>query len=223
MKKTMLATFIAGLCAASAANATPFDIKMVADNDFAIFSGTSTSINNLLYQNDVVWTTQIASLSTLSFNLASGDDTFYVLGMGGGGQENISGEVNGVNMTDPSVSVSMSSNIASFLTGYNASAVANGFYDALLSDVQTAFSSASWSSASSNLNSTETVIQAGGFGSGYRFDHMTAHLFAFDAGDVNVPTVPNTSVSEPSTFALLGLGVAALGFSRRKAKKQLEK
>lgn len=214
MKKLTFATLLVGLSAMNSASAAPFNIKMVADNDFAIFSGTSTSINNLLYQNNVSWYDQIPSLSTLTFDLEAGDDTFYVLGMGGGGpEENISGLVNGVNMTDPSVSVSMSSDLSSYLTGYSLNAVAAGTYNANLADVQNAFSNLSWSSASSNLNSTQTVIRAGGFGSGYRYDTGTAHLFSFDASDVDVPV---ESVSEPASFALLGLGLSLFGFSTRK-------
>lgn len=215
MKKAVLATMVAGLVSMNSANAASFTIEMIADNDFAIFSGTNSGINNLLYQNNHSWYQQLPNLTTQTFDLAAGDDTFYVLGMGGGGQENISGKVNGVNMTDSSVSVSMSSNIAGSLTGYNGHAVANGFYNALLGDVQTAFASATWSNAASNVVSNEVVIQQGGFGSGFRFDHMTAHLFSFDAGDVNVPT---TSVSEPSSLAILGLGIVGLGLRSRKKK-----
>ena len=35
----------------------------------------------------------------MSFDLQNGETTFYVLGMGGGGQENISGTVNDVDIT----------------------------------------------------------------------------------------------------------------------------
>ncbi len=217
MKKRIIPLLFAScLLSAGSVSATPFSIEMVADNDFAIFSGTSTGINNLLYQNNVDWYAQVASISTLSFNLAAGDDTFYVLGMGGGGsQENISGLVNGVNMTDPSLSVSMSSDISSLLSGYNLSGVASGSYSAQLIDVQNAFSQTTWSSASSNLNSTQTVINAAGFGSGYRFNTGTAHLFSFDAVDVNVEPV-----SAPASLALFTLSLAGLAYRRRKLSQK---
>lgn len=209
MKKTTIITFLIGFFSIGSVSATPtFSISMVADNDFAIFSGTSSSINNLLYQNNASWPSQIPSLSTLTFNLAAGDDTFYVLGMGGGGaEENISGEVNGVNMTDPSVSVSMSSDLSSYLTNYP-TGVAAGTYNVSLSEVQAAFSSLTWGSPT--VNSTQTVIVAAGFGSGFIFGTNTAHLFSFDAGDVGLP------VPDPSTLALMGFGLAGLAYTRRR-------
>jgi len=213
MKNSTLIAFLVGILSTGSASAGPFSIKMLADNDFAIFSGTSTSVDALLYQNDVSWTAQVGAVSTLTFNLASGQDTFYVLGMGGDepnpgvfGQENISGEVNGVNMT--SVAVSMSSNIVPSLTGYNASDVADGTYDVILADVQAAFSGLSWGAPV--VDSSQTVIVAGGFGSGFIFDRATAHLFSFAAAEVNVP--------EPSTFLVLALGLAGLAFGTRRRK-----
>lgn len=215
MKKTTLAALLFGLFSIGNASASPFSISMVGDNDFAIFSGTSTSVNNLLYQNNVDWTSQISALSTLTFNLAAGDDVFYVLGMGGGGfEENISGAVNGVNMIDPSVSVSMSSDISSFLSGYpsvNPNPVETGTYVALLADVQTAFSDSSVTWGAPTIGS-QTVTVASGFGQGFIFDSFTAHLFAFEAEDVNV------SVPEPSMLVLMGLGLSGLALRTRRRK-----
>jgi hypothetical protein len=199
---------VIALSTAGYANAAPFTISMVADNDFAIFGGTATSINNVLYQNNVVWGSQISQLSTMTFNLAPTDTTFYVLAMGGGGQENISGKVNGVNITG--IPVSVSSNIRSFLSGYNLGSVTNGTYNANLSDVQTAFANASWASAAPTINTTDIVIKGAGFGSGYHFADSTAHLYRFDAFSVGV------NVPEPAGIALFGLGLLGLAAVRRR-------
>jgi len=211
MKKTTLTTLFVGLLSMSSAFASPFTISMVADNDFAVFSGTSSSINSLLYQNDVTWTQQISELSTLNFTLGSGDDQFYVLAMGGGGsQENISGTVNGVNIADPSVDVLMSSDIRSSLSNYVLwGNVANGTYNADLAEVQAGFDDATW--IDPVLNSTQTVISSAGFGSGFTFSTGEARLFSFNAADVGVEPV-----NEPSIVALLGLGLIGIGFARRR-------
>ncbi len=217
MKKITFIAFLLGMLSTGSASAGPFNISMVADNDFAIFSGTSTSIDALLYQNDESWPDQIGTIANLSFNLAAGHDTFYVLGMGGdpvgpgAGQENISGEVNGVNMTDASVIVSMSSDLGPSLSGYYAANdVAAGTYDVSLSEVQAAFSGLTWGAPT--VNSSQAVIVAGGFGSGFIFNRSTAHLFSFAATDVNV-AVPETSTLSVLVLALVGL---AFGTRRRK-------
>jgi hypothetical protein len=205
----LAAMFAVGVIRANA----QFSMQIVADNDFAVFGGTATSVNDLIYQNDYSWPDQLNNLSTLSFDLPQGDTTIYILGMGGGGQENISGTVNGIDITSLG-DISMSSDLSSYLTGYLVSdgngglmadsSVADGTYDASLADVQTAFPNLTWGSPS--INYDDNVIQYSPNGVGFDFDPNTAHLFSFDAGDVGVTAVP-----EPSTWALAAVGFAILG------------
>jgi len=204
---------VAGSCATSVWGQSSFSMQIVADNDFAVFGGTSSGINDLLYQNDASWPDQISNLSTLNFTLQSGDTMFYVLGMGGGGQENISGTINGVDMT--TIDVSMSSDLSSYLTGYLVDgqpdgSVAGGSYNASLADVQAAYPNLTWGSPT--INSSDNVIEiASPNGSGFHFDDSTAHLFTFDATAVGITPVP-----EPCTLALAGLGGASLLLFRRR-------
>jgi len=213
MRNVILAMVLAATgCATSGLNAATFSLEIVADNDFAVFTGTSSSINHLLYQNNERWSEQIPALSTLEFTLPSGDTVFYVLGMGGGGQENVSGLVNGVDMT--TISTLMSSNLSSYLSGYSASlaAVENGTYTVSLTDVQTAFSSLTWGSPTTSTSATVIGLAAPN-GVGYSFDSNSAHLFSFQVADTGVSTVP-----EPSSFGLAAFGLSGLLFllSRKK-------
>ena len=215
MKRNLMAPLFIGLMTTASAFATPFTIEMVADNDFAIFSGTNTSINNLLYQNDVRWSSQVNSISSLTFDLAAGDDVFYVLAMGASGNENISGLVNGVNMTDASVSVDKSSDVSSYLSNYTSSlySVENGSYDVTFSDVQTALPELTWSDASSSIVSSPYVVSISGFDYGFEFATQTAAMFRFESSYVDVAPVP---LPEPASAVLFGLGLIGIAFGRRR-------
>lgn len=183
-----------------------FSMQIIADNDFALFGGTDTSVNDLIYQNDVSWPDQLNNLSTITFDLQPGDTTFYLLGMGGGGEENISGTVNGVDLT--TINVSMSSDLSPYLTGYDLGAVAGGTYSADLFDVQTALPNLTWGSPA--FNNTDYVITQSPTGQGFDFASGTAPLFEFNAVDVGVTPTP-----EPSTCLLLAGAVIAASRCRR--------
>jgi len=191
---------------------------MVADNDFAIFTGTATGINHLLYQNNKVWWDQIPALSTLTFTLPAADSMFYVLGMGGGGNENISGLINGVDMTSAAVSTTMSSDLHSYL-GYNTTTVSDGTFDASLAGVQSAFSSLTWGAPIVNTTD-EVIVGAAPYGKGFHFDDSTAHLFAFTSRAVGVDPGP-VGVPEPSSIALALTGLASLMGLRRRPRKTI--
>ena len=104
----------------------------------------------------------------------------------------------------------MSSDLSASLAGYSSSLVAAGTYNASLADVQAAFSGLTWGAPT--VNSSQSVIVAAGFGQGFTFSSNKAHLFSFDAGDVGV------EVPEPSTLAILGMGLAGLALRTRRRK-----
>ncbi len=190
-------------------------MSIVADNDFALFVGDSTSITRLIYQNDLEWGSQIEAQQSFTFDLQAGENTFYLVAMGGGGQENISGEINGVNLT--SISVLQSDNIATYLSLYDTAAVASGTYTVDLSDAQLALANvAIWGSPTPT--DSQTVVQQSGFGTGYTFGDSTAVIYKITAESLNVKTVP-----EPTTAGLVALGavsaVAAARLRRSKARR----
>jgi hypothetical protein len=209
-------------CVTGASGGT-ISMQIIADNDFAVFSGTDTSVTSLLYQNNVAWPDQLTNLSSLTFDLAAGETTFYVLGLGGGGNENISGTINGVDLT--TIPVLMSSDIGPFLTGFEAEtnssgggSVADGTFDASLVDVQAALTSLTWG-APTPTTGVDFVASQSPTGQGFHFDPNTAHLFQFSASDVNA----ESPTPEPSTLLMfIGAGVAfALGRCRRIAPRRV--
>ena len=181
----------------------------MADNDFAVFTGTTSGVTRLIYQNNVGWPSQISAASSQSFTLLPKETTFYLLGMGGEGQENISGTVNGVDIT--SIPVLMSSDLSTMLTGYNLPAVAAGTYSPTVTDVQAAFPGLTFGPPTVNTTDAVIVLAAPNH-IGYHFAPGTAHLFEFSAASV-------TATPEPSTcwLTLAAGGAILLGLLRRTA------
>jgi hypothetical protein len=63
----------------------PNTLQLVADNDFAVFAGNSTSITRKIYQNLVGWDQQIVNAASLTFDLLNEEDTYYILAIDWGG------------------------------------------------------------------------------------------------------------------------------------------
>lgn len=182
--------FIVCLVLFGAIEVQAFTLQIVADNDFAVFTGNSSGINNVLYQSSGTWNTQIDIRQSLDFPMPAGDTEFYVLGMGGGVEENLNGTVNGIDMVTLAGNgkVMMSGNLNSFLSNYDLGAVTDGSYNARLIDVQSAYPQMTWNNAFNARNCTATVIvkSAPPSGCGFAFSPTNAVLFKFAAADVNV-------------------------------------
>jgi len=194
------------LCAGASAHAAL--IQIVTDNDFALLTGTATSITRLVYQSNVEWTTQITNAASFDLSLAADENTIYILAMGGGGEENVSGRINGVDISTLS-NLQMSTPVQEYLSGYNLSDVAAGTYNASLLDLQNAMPNFTWFTPTPGYGG---VIEASGFELGYPFTDSSAVLLRFGASDVGVPD----GVPEPSALLLLAIGLGGLAMMRRR-------
>lgn len=190
-------------------------VQIVADNDFAVYAGNDSSISRAIYQNEVIWNSQLAAASSFSFDLEPGETVFYLLAMGGGGDENISGKINGINIVkifqDDPTTVSRSNPIETFLSSYNTGTVSNGSYTPTLSSVQAALAEAIWGAPETVTGATvvngnpEAIIE--GQHVGFNVPSSQAVFFRFDTESVGVP--------EPNAAAMTGL-VTLLAAARRR-------
>jgi uncharacterized repeat protein (TIGR02543 family) len=60
-------------------------VKLIADNDYAVYMGSDLSITRVLHQSNVDWPAQVASIGTLDVFPLAGETYMYVLAMGGNG------------------------------------------------------------------------------------------------------------------------------------------
>jgi len=177
---------------------------LVTDNDFTVLAGTSSSVTRVLYQNDLQWNLgQIGN--PVSLDLVAGEDTFYVLAMGGGGDENISGTINGINMTQIP-GVQESSAFSAMLSGYNLSDVANGSYTPSLVDIQAAYPGLTWTAPTVTSSGVVINLNPSAFipGDGYKgFDvpRSNAVMFSFDAQDIGAIPEPSSTLTVCSLLA----------------------
>lgn len=85
-------------------------LKVLVDNDFAVFMGNDQQITRLFYQNDVGWQQQIQNIQELDVFPNAGETFIYLLPLGGNpyeepeetsnGEENFSGILNNIVLLD---------------------------------------------------------------------------------------------------------------------------
>jgi len=130
-------------------------IRIIVDNDYALFLGSSSTATSLKNQNNVSWPSQITGATSL--DIGGEGDYVYLVAMGGGGHENFGGTVNNVNMTTLSTMQRAVSGTAcgratsggwflmtSCISGYNSGAAAGGTQDVTLTQLQTALTGVTW-------------------------------------------------------------------------------
>jgi PEP-CTERM motif len=200
-------------------SASAATLSIVADNDFAIFAGNATTVTTLVHQNTGgLYSQTMTNGSSITYNFAVGEDRFYVVAMGGGLDDNISGEVNlGAGTVNIASYFQSRADVTSFISGYNPSNASNGSQNVLLTEMQTALSSAlTWSA---------TIVEAAPNGTnGFWPPKPPGYLsLVHDSWD-GVAGGPNsgkallyfTPVPEPSSALLGGLGLLGLAVRRRR-------
>ena len=193
--------------ALSAGSAKALNIQIIVDNDFALFSGTSTGINTLLFQNNVIWGSQ--NLLHVIADAPASDNVYYLLAMDGGSEAEAFGKISSINLTTaPGVKVS---NIpTTSLTGYDLSTVTNGSYVALLADVHAAFPSLAF--AAPSATSCGTVCNAFlGLSNGKSFGFNEGSAVVYS---IPIPVPGPIPIPVPGPIPIFGV-LSAFQMSRR--------
>jgi hypothetical protein len=180
------------------------NIQIIVDNDFALFSGTSASVNTLLYQNNAMWGSQLDFQNNPVADAPAGDNYYYLVAMGGSSPEEAFGTIGGLNLTTAS-GVLLSNTLQAQLSGYDLNAVTDGIYDVLLTDLQNAFPNLTFSATSGT--SCLTVCQG--------FPALSqGRSFAFGSGAAVLFAIPMEATAVPGPLPLLGV-LSALHQARR--------
>lgn len=164
-------------------------LKVLADNDFAVFMGNDLEITRLFYQNNVSWPSQVNNIQTLDVFPQAGETYIYILPMGGnspytadnggvegGGEEDWNGVLNGIALLDyPGGQMAVGRRVADpkdlfhsdmlmihrHITGFqtSANAIAQGTFNATLADLQLASQNLTWAPALRNDRPARTIIK----------------------------------------------------------------
>ena len=99
-------------------------VKVIADNDYAVYMGSDLEITRILHQSNVDWPSQVANIGTLDVFPLAGETYMYVLAMGGngnylapgagaGGEEDWTGTINGRSVFEfPGAQVAINRSVA---------------------------------------------------------------------------------------------------------------
>ena len=130
-------------------------VRMIVDNDYALFLGDGTNASELRHQNNVSWPDQLAEAA--SIDISGGDGYVYLVAMGGGGAENFGGTINNMNLTTLNQMERVGSGstcgglstegwflITGCVTGYNSDLVADGTQDVSLDQLRSALTGVTW-------------------------------------------------------------------------------
>jgi hypothetical protein len=208
---------VAAAAALAPVTSKAYEIGLVADNDFAVLTGTPNSILRMVYQNNVSWPDQINAASSFNLSLTAEEDTIFILVLDGGGEANLSGLINSVNLN--TLTLRISHDISSLIENWtpNNSAVGDGTFNVTsqsVTNLHHALANNLISFTSVTAGSYETVPTLSGFAPGFGYGSNTAVLLQISASAVNVMPVP-----EPSSVILIGMGAGYLLFRRHRKGK----
>lgn len=164
-------------------------LKVLADNDFAVFMGNDLEVTRLFYQNNVSWPAQVSNIQTLDVYPQSGETYIYIVPMGGNGnytadngspeaaqEEDWNGVLNGIPLLDyPGAEVAVGRRVADsldlfhsdflmihrHLTNWASSsgAIAGGTFSATTDDVKRASQNVIWAPALREDHPTRAIIK----------------------------------------------------------------
>ena len=188
-------------------------IRIISDNDYALFAGTATNVTRIIQQNNDVFWDQVDAAASYRIALEDGETHIYLLGMGGGGAEDIGGTLNGVDFTTiPSGVNGLQRAVSrpggseqdgyfvlqSFLTGWNDASYGNcggaitvcfGQYEAEVGEVRTALTGAIWGNPPG--------VGGGQAGRAFGYPDSSAVMFRMKASNLgeDLTTASGTSVT----------------------------
>lgn len=200
---------------------TKATLKVIVDNDYAAFLGSDSNVTRLFNQNNVDWMSQISNATSLDIYPQTGETYLYLAVMGGGGGEDVAGNLNGLDIvTLPGAQVASGRSplgtasvngsyllLQSYISGYNTGAVAAGTQDVTLANLQTALTGVTWSSAvsvgagSGNVPNHKTsgvccggsATGAGLSGKGWGFPSDSLVVFRYPVSALGLPVQPGNS------------------------------
>ena len=198
----------------SAGSARALQIRLIADNDWALYPGTSASINRLVVQNAIAWPWQ-NFVQTVDDAYLS-ESTWWFLVMNTTGQSAAFGSIGSIANIATAPGIHVSNAMQSYLANYNPISVgwdSGESYNASLADVQAALPSLTFNNVLTQCGSVCTSYLSVSGCASLQWGEVaqTAVLYK-----IPIPEVDQAQV--PAPLPIFG-ALAAFGTSRKLRKR----